>query len=435
MPNHVRYDIFGLTFLQVRGVLKRMKAFFKVKTVPEVLEIIESFDPLDTETVDLVAARDRVLRQNVEAGENIPAFNRSAMDGYAVRAKDTFGASEAIPALFSVIGEVRMGQSPDFTVMPGQTAKVWTGGMMPPGSDAVVMVEYARQVDETFVELARPVAPHEHVILAGEDVAQGDVTIPAGRRLRPQDLGLLAALGVAEVTVNRIPRVAIISTGDEVIPIDRTPTSGQVRDVNTYTLGAMIEAGHGQAIRQGLVKDDRDGLRAAVAKGLGSADVVILSGGSSVGVRDFTLDVIQSFDGVEVLFHGVSVSPGKPTLMARRGRQSLWGLPGHVTSAMVICDLFLRPLLARLCGETEQPAPWRNTVSATLSRSVPSPHGREDYVRVRLESNGQGPPLAHPILGKSGLVSTMVKADGLLKIGINEEGRPKGSVVEVLLFD
>ena len=412
-----------------------MKSFFKVKTVPEVLEIIDTFEPLDTETIGLVAARDRVLRQQLEAGESIPAFDRSAMDGYAVRAKDTFGASESIPALFSVIGEVRMGQSPDFTIGPGQTARVWTGGMMPPGSDAVVMVEYARQVDDVMVELARPAAPYDHVIRVGEDVAMGDVPIPMGRRLRAQDLGLLAALGVAEVSVSQVPKVAIISTGDEVIPIDQAPKSGQVRDVNSYTLGAMIEACHGQAIRLGLVKDDRESIREAVAKGLESADVVILSGGSSVGVRDFTLEVIQSFDGVEVLFHGVSVSPGKPTLMARRGRQSLWGLPGHVTSAMVICDLFLRPLLGRLSGETEKSAPWRNTVLATLSRSVPSPHGREDYVRVRLESNGQGPPLAHPILGKSGLISTMVKADGLVRIGMNDEGQSKGTEVEVHLFD
>jgi molybdopterin molybdotransferase len=412
-----------------------MKSFFKVKTVPEVLEIIETFDPLATETIGLVEARGRVLRQRIEAGENIPAFDRSAMDGYAVRAKDTFGASESIPALFSVVGEVHMGQSPDFTIGPGETTRVWTGGMIPSGADAVVMLEYARQVDDITVELARPAAPYDHVIRTGEDVALGDVLAPVGRRLRPQDLGLLAALGVSQVDVTKIPKVAIISTGDEVIPVEQKPNPGQVRDVNTYTLGAMIEAAHGQAIRLGLVSDDPAGLRDAVAKGLDSADVVVLSGGSSVGVRDYTLDVIESFDRTEVLFHGVSVSPGKPTLMARRDHQSLWGLPGHIASAMVVCDLFLRPLLRRLSGETETPSPWRKNVPAILTRSVPSVHGREDYIRVRLENNGQGPPLAHPILGKSGLIATMVKADGLVKIGLNEEGRAKGTPVEVALFD
>jgi molybdopterin molybdotransferase len=305
--------------------------------------------------------------------------------------------------------------------------------MLPRGADAVVMIEYARQVDESTVELARPAAPFDNVIRRGEDVKQGQVLIPQGRRLRPQDLGLLAALGRERVRVTRTPRAAVISTGDEIVPVSEAPGPGQIRDVNTYTLGAQIEEARGRAVRLGLIKDDFERLRAAVARGLDEADLVIISGGSSVGVRDYTVQVFESFAQSEILVHGVSVSPGKPTIMARLGNQSLWGLPGHTVSAMVTCDLFIRPLLNRLSGLRE--APRRGGfVRAALARNVPSVHGRQDYVRVRLEHDHQG-FIAHPILGKSGLISTMVKADGLIEIGLNEEGRAKGAAVDVMLFE
>jgi len=412
-----------------------METFFKVKTVGEVLELIKRFRPLDPEEVPLSAALSRVLAEDLAADEDVPPFDRSTMDGFAVRAVDTFGATESLPALFTIIGEIMMGRIPDLTVGPGQTARIWTGGMMPPGADAVVPLEYARPVDQTMVELARPAAPYDHVIRAGEDVKSGQVLVPKGRRLRPQDLGLLAALGRERVRVVRRPRAAIISTGDEIVPVGARPRPGQIRDVNTYTLAAMIEEAHGRPIQLGLVKDDPDQLRAAAAEGLAQADTVIISGGSSVGVRDFTVDVFKSFAGSEILVHGVSVSPGKPTIMAQLGNQSLWGLPGHTVSAMITGNLFIRPLLTRLSGEMESGPAWGRTVGAVLTRNVPSVHGRQDYVRVRLEPDTQAGLLAHPILGKSGLISTMVKADGLICIGLNDEGLTKGAEVEVMLFN
>ncbi|MEW6262904.1 MAG: gephyrin-like molybdotransferase Glp [Thermodesulfobacteriota bacterium] len=411
-----------------------MKPFFKVKTVEEVLGLLERFQPLEAEEVELAGARGRVLAEDLQADEFVPDHDRSAMDGFAVRARDTFGAAETLPALFHLAGEVQMGLEPDFEIGPGQAARIWTGGMLPAGADAVVMIEYSRQVDETSVELSKPAAPWENVIRRGEDVKPGQVLLPAGLALRPQDLGLLAALGRSIVRVTRRPRAALISTGDEVIPITENPGPGRVRDVNTYSLGAMLEGFGAEVIRLGLIPDDPARLRAGVERGLALADLVIVSGGSSMGVRDFAVEVFSSFPGSEILVHGVAVSPGKPLIMAGLGNQSLWGLPGHAVSAMITADVFVRPLLDRLSGKTRLGKPWGRLVQAALARNVPSVHGRQDYIRVRLEQEGGGLK-AHPILGKSGLVSTMVKADGLVCIGLNEEGRLAGSLAEVRLFD
>ncbi|MEW5724538.1 MAG: gephyrin-like molybdotransferase Glp [Thermodesulfobacteriota bacterium] len=410
-----------------------MKTFFKVKSVQEVLDLLDGFSALEPETVDLAAAAGRVLAEDVAAEADLPDFPRATMDGYAVRARDTYGASEGLPGLFEVVGEVAMGERPGFSVGSGQTARVWTGGMMPEGSDAVVMIEYSRRVDERTVELARPVAPFENVVRPGEDVRRGQVLLARGRRLRAQEVGLLAALGRERLLVVRVPRVAVISTGDEVVPVSQNPGPGQVRDVNTYTLSALVAEAGGTALSLGLVRDDLAELRRKTAQGLEQADVVLISGGSSVGVRDFTVAAFESCEGAEVLVHGVSVSPGKPLVMARRGNQSLWGLPGHTVSAMITCDLFVRPLLARLSGE-ERRRSWRPPVLAALARPVPSVHGRQDYVRVRLERTPAG-IVAHPLLGQSGLISTMVRADGLVCIGLNDEGLPRGAVVEVILFE
>lgn len=410
-----------------------MKSFFKVCTIEEVLTIIDGFFELESETIPLENALNRVVCKPVVSSEDVPTFSRSTMDGYAVKAKDTFGASENLPALFDVAGEVLMGAKPDFTITTGKTARIWTGGMLPEGSDAVVMVEYARTVDENTVELARPAAPYENVIRRGEDVKRGDVIIPAGKRLRPQDIGLLAALGYDTIEAARKPRVAVVSTGDEVIPVSEKPEPGQIRDINTFSISGLIEEAGGTPRRYPLVKDDKKQLRDTVARGMEENDLVVLSGGSSVGVRDYTIDIFNSFEGSEILFHGVSISPGKPTIMARCGSRSLWGLPGHPVSAMITCELFVKPLIRKLAGETVM-VKWGKKVSARMARSVPSVHGRQDYVRVRLEHNGNG-IIAHPVLGKSGLISTMVKADGLLCIGLNEEGVPKDKEVEIILFD
>lgn len=410
-----------------------MKGFFKVKSVDEVLAIINEFEPLDSEEVSLEDAHGRILSESVISPEDLPLFSRSTMDGFAVRAKDTFGATEGLPALFSIVGEVRMGEEPDVMVSTGEAARIWTGGMLPSGSDAVLPLEYARDVDDKSVELARAVAPADHVILAGEDVKKGRSISFSGQRLKPQDLGLLAALGISGVKVRKKPRAAIISTGDEIVDVTATPRPGQVRDINTYTLSALTKEAGAVPYVMDRAGDQFEDIKKAVELGLEKADTVILSGGSSVGVRDFTVAVFESFPGSEILVHGISVSPGKPTILARLGNKSLWGLPGHATAAMITFDLFLNPLLAKLSGFS--PAdPLLNQQKARLSRNLASVHGREDYVRVSIGREPDGEVIAQPVLGKSGLISTMVKADGLIRIGRDVEGLKKGSMVEVMLF-
>ncbi|MBU1742115.1 MAG: molybdopterin molybdotransferase MoeA, partial [Proteobacteria bacterium] len=402
--------------------------FFKVKTGGQVLADVRSFPPLAAETVSLTRSLGRVLADDVIAPEDVPSFDRSTMDGFAVRASETFGAGDSGPALFDVVGEVPMGVEPTLSLGPGQAVRIWTGGMLPPGADAVVMLEYSRAIDESTVELTRAAAPGEHVIGRGDDVLAGAALLPRGRRLRPQDVGFLAALGLTDVSVRRRPRVAILSSGDEVVPVDHRPGPGQVRDVNSYTLSAQATRCGAEPVMLGLVGDDPEALRQGVARGIEAADVVLLSGGSSVGRRDFTLETFLSFPGAELLVHGVSISPGKPTILVRLGRRSLWGLPGHVTSAMIVFNLFVRPLLLGLSGESRGPDDLRPPVRARLSRNLPSVHGREDYVRVRLERTGDG-FLARPILGASGLLSTMVKADGVIRVPLHDEGLMEGEEV------
>lgn len=410
-----------------------MKGFFKVKSVDEVLAIINEFEPLDSEEVSLEDAHGRILKEPVISPEDLPLFSRSTMDGFAVRAKDTFGATEGLPALFSIIGEVGMGEEPDVTVSTGEAVRIWTGGMLPSGSDAVLPLEYARDVDDKSVELSKAVAPADHVILAGEDVKKDQSISFSGKRLRPQDLGLLAALGISTVSVRKRPRAAIISTGDEIVDVTATPRPGQVRDINTYTLSALAKEAGAVPYVMDRAGDKFEGIKKAVELGLEKADTVILSGGSSVGVRDFTVAVFESFPGSEILVHGISVSPGKPTILARLGNKSLWGLPGHATAAMITFDLFLRPLLNKLSGFSPSD-PLLNQQKARLSRNLASVHGREDYVRVSIGTEPDGTVIAQPVLGKSGLISTMVKADGLIRIGRDVEGLNKGSMVNVMLF-
>ncbi len=409
-------------------------SFFKVKTRAEVLADLEGFPPLPAEMVPLMESPGRVLAEEVIAPEDVPGFNRSTMDGFAVRAAETFGAGEGAPALFEVAGEVPMGAQPTEDLEPGRAVRIWTGGMLPRGADAVVMLEYSRELDDATVELIRAVAPGENVIQQGDDVQAGSRLLPRGHRLRPQDVGLLAALGRVEVPVHGRPRVAILSTGDEVVPVDVRPGPGQVRDVNAYTLASLAARCGAECELLGLVGDDPEAIRQGVARGVEAADVILVSGGSSVGRRDFTLKTFLSFDGAELVVHGVSISPGKPTILVRLGRRSLWGLPGHVTSAMIVFDLFVRPLLARLSGETADREAWRPRVLARLGRNLASVAGREDFVRVRLEESGDG-PVAWPILGASGLLTTMIRADGVIRVPLHDEGLMRDEVVEVILFE
>ncbi len=406
-------------------------SFFEVQTREEALGHLGRFARLGAEAVPLGEAAGRVLAADVASPEDLPPFRRSTVDGFAVRSRDTFAAGESSPALLEVVGEVAMGRPAGVEVRAGQTARIPTGGMLPEGADAVVMLEYSRAVDAATVELTRPAAPGSNVTQVGEDVARGQAVLPAGRRLRAQDVGLLAALGLSRVGVVRRPRVAILSTGNEVVAADRTPAPGQVRDVNAHTLAALSQEAGATPLPLGLVADDPGLLREAVERGLAAADVVLVSGGSSVGAADWTLRTFMSFPGAELLVHGVAIRPGKPLILVRVGERALLGLPGHTVSAQVTFQLFARPLLVeRLLGAAEEPG---RRVRALLGRSVAATPGRETWVRVRLEEHPAG-LVAEPVLGSSGVISTLVNAHGLVGVPLGCEGLVAGTAVEVHLF-
>lgn len=415
--------------------------FFKVKRPQEVRElVVAAARPLPAETVRIEEALGRVLAADVRSPVDLPAFDRGIVDGYAVRAQDTFGASGGLPAYLTVVGEVQMGEEAHLTVGVGEAVHIATGGMLPAGADAVVMVEQTQVVDETMIEVLRPVAPGENVVRRGDDLSAGEVMLRRGHRLRPQDLGALAGVGILAVEVARRPRVALIPTGDEIIPPDQTPQPGQIRDINTYSLLGLVWEAGGVPWPQPIVPDEAEALRAAVAEVLAESDVVLLSGGSSVGMRDVALDVLLSFPGAELLAHGVAIRPGKPVIVVTipkreskiEDRKIAFGLPGNPTSVMVAFDLFVRPLLHRLLGLEEEP--WaQRCVAAKMKTSFASDAGKEDHLRVRLtEENGER--WAEPVLGKSAFISTMIKAHGTVVVPERVEGLEAGEEVVVRLF-
>lgn len=425
-----------------------MKNFLTLQSVETVLGHLRALPVLPAETVPLTDALGRRLAEALHAPADLPGFDRSTVDGFAVRARDVFGAQEGSPALLECVGDCPMGAVPDIRLQPGQCARILTGGMLPEGADCVVMVEYSRPAGGNMVELTRTQAPGDHVVMRDEDAAAGDCIIPAGRRLRPQEIGLLASFGQKEVAVRRAPRVAVISTGDEVVPIESEPRPGQVRDVNSYSLAALCRSAGAEPTLAGLVRDDAEALRRTVLAALDGADVVVVSGGSSAGMRDHTVDVFTSVPGSELLTHGVAISPGKPFILARSGGKCLMGLPGHVSSALVCARAFLVPLLEHLQGSAgDGPAP---SLTARLARAVASAQGRRDYIRVRLVPVSAAAIeaawlprgldcsdvdwLAQPLMKPSGVVSGLVEADGLVICAENREGLTAGERVRVELL-
>jgi len=409
-----------------------MKEFFKVKTIEEVLEYRTKFAPMETEEVPLTDAMGRILAEDIHSDIDLPDFPRSIMDGFAVKGASTFGASEGNPAYLFIKGSVAMGESSNLSVGPGEAVRISTGGMLPAGTDSVVMVEHTGAIDDTTIEVYRSVAPGQNMVTVGEDIKKGEAILPAGQPIRPQETGLLAALGRQKVGVYKRPVVGIISTGDEIVPVSDVPGPGQIRDVNTYTLMSQVMELGAVAVPFGIVGDDYDALLAKSARALDRCDLVLVSGGSSVGVRDFTIDVISAMENSAVLFHGISISPGKPTILASVQNKQFWGLPGHVVSAMVVFSRIVKPFIEYISGMGDD-ARKEIRVTARLSRNMASAQGRVDFVRIRLfQENGAN--WAEPILGKSGLISTMVKADGLIEIGMNTEGLDEGTEVEVILL-
>jgi molybdopterin molybdotransferase len=407
--------------------------FFRLRTRQEVLDLYPRFPAVGLEEVDLGDAGGRVVAQAIFAQEDVPTFLRSSMDGYAVQAVDTFGATPGLPQYLEIRGEVPMGEAPTGVVGPGEAWRIATGGMLPKGATAVVMVEYTNEMPDGTLEVRRPVAPGENVLNPGEDVRAKELLFQAGRRLRPQDIGLLAALGVTRVRVHQKPQVAVLSSGDEIVPITKKPSIGRVRDANAFLVATQVLEGGGIPLMKGIVPDDQVTLHAVLAESLEGADLVLISGGSSVGTRDLTLKAIQDLPGAEILVHGVAIRPGKPTILADLGGKPLLGLPGHPASAAIVMHVLGRPLLHRLAGWTEASPSWGGTVQARLSRNLAGASGREDFVRVRLRMDNDT-PWAEPVLGPSGLLSPLVKSEGLVVIPLGVEGFFRDDPVTVHLF-
>ena len=404
------------------------REFFTTRTVADALAGFRPRRRTRTEAVPLAAALRRVPAKPVSAPHSLPGFARSTVDGYAVRAADTYGVSEGLPGYLTVIGTVRMGSEPDTTVTPGTAVAMPTGGVIPPGGDAVVMVEYTAEAMPGTIEVVRPVAPGEGIVRADEDARPGDEIVPGGRPLRPQDLGMLAAAGVTTVTVHEKPVVTIFSTGDEVIPPEAAELKpGQVRDATASALAALIADAGGEPVYGGIVPDDPGALEIALRGALSASDLLVISAGSSVGARDETANAVARLGPPGIWCHGLAIKPGKPTLLAECGDVPVIGLPGNPRSALVVFRLIGMPVI-RLVGGCEVPPPEPST-RARLSRDLASATGRLDIVQVKVDAG-----VAAPVFGLSALLSVLTQADGYIVIPEEATGLDAGSEVNVILY-
>ena len=399
-----------------------------VKTPEETLALIEQeFSAISgTELVSLGAAMGRVLAEDIAAGEYVPDFDRSTVDGYAVRAKDTFGCTDAIPAILPLQGEVLMGEGAEFALNPAECVAVPTGGAVPRGADSVVMIEYTEDYGDGTIGISKSVAPGQNMIFRGDDVFPGKVVLQKGRVLSSQDIGALAAIGRVRVPVAKKLKVGVISTGDELVPPEQAPGPGQVRDVNSPMLEAMLTAFGAEVINYGIVIDDEALLSDKVHAAVAECDAVLLSGGSSVGVKDAACRIIESMG--TLLLHGIAIKPGKPTILGKAGSKPLVGLPGHPVAAYFITKIFILPLLCRLTGRKQE----HYTTTARVTESISANHGRAQVHCCRLERR-EGQLWATPIRGKSGLITTLAGADGYFVIDRDCEGLPKGAEIQVFV--
>ena len=397
------------------------------------------------EIVKLDQSLGRVCGENIKAKGNIPPFSRSTVDGFAVKAKDSAGASAALPTYFEVIGEVEMGEETSLKLKTGEAVAIPTGGMLPEGADAVLMVEYTDYLADNTIETNRAVAAGENVVLKGEDIKKGAELFKSGHRIRPRDIGAMAGLGITEISVYGKPEIAVISTGDELAAPGEEAAPGEIKDINSYSISSLLNS-YGVLTRKvGIVEDEFKLLKNAVAKNLDS-DLVLISGGSSVGIKDMTINILNSIGEPGVLLHGLSIKPGKPTILAIIEGTPVIGLPGHPASAWTVTRVLLKPVVQFLLGEIKADEIGRIDKKSTnnnfdfsfeaeLTRNIGSDKGREEYIPVRLFKNKENKLMAEPIVGKSSLITTLVESDALIKINTYEEGKNKGDKVKAELIE
>ncbi|MBQ4458983.1 MAG: molybdopterin molybdotransferase MoeA, partial [Clostridia bacterium] len=358
----------------------------------------------EAETVGLPDALGKVVAEDILSPEDLPAYARSTVDGFAVHAADTYGCSEAQPAMVTYAGKVLMGEDEKRVLPKASCMQVPTGGQVPEGADAVVMVEHSEDLGDQFRYMLKPVAPGENVNAKGDDIALGEVAVPKGTLIEPRHTAVLAALGISELRVRKPLTVGILSTGDELVDYTETPKGTEIRNINSVTLAAAVEALGCNAKTYPIVPDEEDALREAIDTVRKECDFLIISGGSSVGERDNVNRVLASFG--EVYFHGVALKPGKPTMFAMLdGDVPAFGLPGHPAAAFYTFHLFAKPAILKRRGAIAVP----RYVEAELSQKVPSNHGREEILGVALEDGK-----AVPLPAKSGVVSVLSRADGTI---------------------
>jgi len=406
--------------------------FFKVVSVNDARVLIQNeFGnyQMGSEEVSLLQAQGRQLSEDVVSDINVPEFDRSTVDGYAIQVEDSHGATESIPSILEVLGEVLMGETPNHEVRSGQAVYVPTGGMMPMGATGMVMIENTEKMDQETVLLFKPISKGENMVFKGEDIKIGQVALQAGRRIGPNEIGVLASLGIKNVKVIKRPKVYILSTGDEVIDLDEELQMGKIRDINSYALSAMIREMGAEVAGREIVKDNYDLLMNGVRNALKEADIVLLSGGSSVGTRDYTHKVITDLGGKGVLAHGLSIKPGKPTIIGDGQGKLIVGLPGHPVSSIVVFKAIVQPYIQSLLK-----APSHSTmVEAITTHNFPSSPGKETYHMVTLKEE-DGKILATPSFGKSGMITLLSSSNGYIVIAEHEEGIDKGEKREVYLF-
>lgn len=396
--------------------------------------------PMETEEVSIFQLLGRVLAEDIISSEAVPGFNRSTVDGYAVCSSDTGGATESMPAFLRVIGEVEMGcDASRLTVGPGECVYVPTGGMVPAGADAMVMVEYCEAFGADQMAVYSSVSAGNNMVMAGDDMDCGQVVLRRGRKIRPADLGVLAAIGRTSALVYKPWKIVILSTGDEIIDPSKSPQPGQVRDVNTYGL-------YGLAVKYGfdvlgfqVVEDDAAVLEQRVAMAMKQADLVVISGGSSQGKKDATASIIGSLASSGVLTHGLAVKPGKPTILGfdEPSRTALIGLPGHPVAAMILFEKIVGGLWEFLTGQRF--VEKRPSVEGLLTANVAASPGRKTWQLVKVDFDGKrdedtGLPYVTPVWGKSGLIRTLSGADGYIEIDVNDEGASRGQQVRVWML-
>jgi len=405
-----------------------------VKSLTEALEIIRAnFLKIDTGVciVALDNAVGHILAEDMSAREDNPPFTRSALDGYAVRAADTFGASESVPAMLTFAGEVQMKQRPKSDLTAGQAIYVPTGGCLPNGADAIAMIEIAETLGENVL-INESVAPGTGVVFQGDDAKAGSQVLKAGELLEARHIGTLAALGYTNVPVKRKVKCGIISTGDELVPIESELENSfaGIRDVNSHLLRAQAEAFGCEVLSYGICIDNEVELGKIIKKAYDECDIVLVSGGSSAGVMDFTKKVFAEAVGAEILMHGIALRPGKPTIIAKSGQKALIGLPGHPVSAFFVMLEVVRPICGVLMGLPDSQRPF---VLATISEKIPSNHGREDFVPITLETIDEK-LVAKPVPYKSGLIALLSESDGYIRISRLTEGLDEGAEVRVYKY-